>query len=172
MADDIAASRADPGPHDDAALESWLARLSDRLEIDRDRRRDVIDELRSHVLDAADLHAAQGLTRADGLRLAWTNLGPEDHLVDAINGAHAGGAMAEAVVVAGLPVALALVLRWGILTLDGRTPDWGRLATTVPFGVFALAVLIAPAVTIGRRRFALASWVVFWLLTLLLLAGA
>jgi hypothetical protein len=174
------AADAPPGrgwPAPETELEARLAGLADRLDLDRERRREVLDELRSHVLDAADTHAAGGLDERASLRRAWSDLGPEDHLAAAINAAHAGGAATDAVLTAGLPVLLALVLRWGVLTLDGRVVDWQRLAGTTPFAFFALGVLVVPVLVVPvlavpRARVALAAWAALWLLSLLLLLPA
>ena len=174
-----------------ADLESWLARLADRLDLDREQRREITDEIRSHVLDAADVLQARGvaggrpeecgtgtggpetggLERAEALRRAWENRGPEGRVADAIRAAHAGRGTADAIWIAALPVVLALVLRWGVLTIDGSTFDWPRLALTVPFGLFATVALVGPFVAVGRPRFAVAAWAAFWALTVLLLVG-
>jgi hypothetical protein len=155
----------------DANLEAWLAAFADRLDLDRERRREVVDEIRSHVLDAAADYRAHGLDCAGSLRCAWAKLGPEDEVAAAINAAHAGSGLSDAVWLAGLPVLLALVLRWGILTFDGRTVDWSRLALTVPFVLFAATTLVAPLVSLPRRRFAAAAWACFWVLSVLVLAA-
>lgn len=170
----------------DADLEFWLARLADRLDLDREQRREITDEIRSHVLDAADVLQGRGvdggrseacgaegggMDRTEALRRAWENLGPEDRVADAIRAAHAGRGTSDALWVAALPVVLALVLRWGVLTIDGSAVDWPGLALTVPFGLFAAVALVGPFVAVARPRFAVASWAAFWGLTVLLLVG-
>lgn len=175
MAADAPVGRGLPAAETD--LEALLARLAGRLDLDRERRREVLDELRSHVLDAADAHAAAGLESGQSLHRAWRDLGPEDRLAAAINAAHAGGAASDAVLTAGLPVLLALVLRWGVLSLDGRAVDWQRVAGTTPFALFALGVLVVPVLVVPvlavpRARVALAAWAALWLLSLLLLLPA
>ena len=104
-------------------LEAWLAALEGRLDLDRERRMTVIAEVRSHVLDAVDDYRARGLDRRASLRRAWRDLGPQDRLAAELAEAHAGGATVDALRMVVLPVLLALVLRFGVLTLDGRMPD-------------------------------------------------
>ena len=161
-----------PPPDACVLLEAWLANLSDRLDLDLERRRLVIDEVRSHLLDAADAHARQGLAPCECLSRALAALGPADRLAAGLNAAHAGSATLEALRFVVLPVLLALVLRWGVLTLDGRRVDWPSLALTAPFALFAAVGLIGPAVAIRRDRYTVACWAAFWVLTVLLLVGA
>ena len=71
-----------------------------------------------------------------------------------------------------LPVLLALIVRCGVLSLDGRSGDWTRLAATVPFALLATCALVGPVLALRRERFAVASWSVFWVLTVLLLVAA
>lgn len=156
----------------DDALEAWLARLGERMELDRERRREVLDEMRAHVLDAADAHEHRGMNRAAALHQAWADLGPEERVAAAVNAAHAGNDLADAVWVAALPVLLALLLRAGVLTLDGRAADWPSLALGVPFRLYAATALALPVISLPRRRFAAAAWAAFWLLSVLLLCAA
>lgn len=169
MADGPPFDGARPVP---AALEDWLAALTDRLELDRERRRLIADEIRGHVSDAVDAHVRRGLGEAESVRRAIRDLGAPEALAVELEAVHAGDAAREALRFVILPVFLALIVRFGALSLDGRSGDWTRLAATVPFALLATCALVGPLLALRRERFAAASWSVFWVLTVLLLVAA
>ncbi|MDH4138802.1 MAG: hypothetical protein OEW09_19125, partial [Anaerolineae bacterium] len=71
------------------------------------------------------------------------------------------------VIAAGLPVVCALVLRWLIFSPDGTALGWPQLLTRPAFWVIAAAALLVPLLKFGRWRYALATWIFFWAVTVI-----
>ena len=73
---------------------------------------------------------------------------------------------------AALPVLLGLVLRWLVYAPDGSAVGWSQLLARPTFWVVALATLVVPLIRFPRWRYALVSWSVFWLMTVIFVTGA
>jgi hypothetical protein len=68
---------------------------------------------------------------------------------------------------AALPVVGALILRWLAFAPDGTALGWPQLLSRPAFWFVALAVLFVPLLKFERWRYALATWILFWGLTML-----
>jgi hypothetical protein len=64
-------------------------------------------------------------------------------------------------------VVCALVLRWLAFAPDGTALGWPQLLSRPAFWIVALAALFVPLLKFERWRYALATWVLFWGLTVL-----
>jgi hypothetical protein len=131
------AARSDARP--DALIERYLARLRRRLrEIPEPDARDILDEIRSHLLDRA---AASGAVTADAVARAIDALGPPEDLASAY-------LLDDLVTRARLSRSPWLILRglfwWASLSLAGIAALAVSLVGYVAAGAFALCALLKP----------------------------
>ena len=151
-------------------VDDLLERIRAQMALDGEMEHEILDELRDH-LDAAVAQAqAEGLTEAEALARAASRFGLEEQVGQELQAAHAGKGTADAVVAAALPVICALVLRWLAFALDGTALAWQQLLSRPTFWVVALAALLIPLLKFERWRYALATWVLFWGLTVIFVA--
>lgn len=147
-------------------LDQALARVREELDLDAQIQHEVLEELRGHLEDAIESGRARGLSEDDALAQAIGRLGL-DELGAELQAAHVGEATSEGVIAAALPVLCALTLRWVVFSPDGTIGGWREILTRPAFWVISLSVLVVPLMRFTRRRYALASWAFFWILTIL-----
>lgn len=151
----------------DALIESFLAGMGDRLDLDQQRKRETLDEMRSHLLDAVAFYRDQGLTPSASLERALLRFGPQPHIAEELNRVYAGWGTADAIVFTALPVLMGLLLRWLVFAPGGSAIGWEHVLTSIPFWIVALAALLIPLLKFPKWRYALASWTFFWGVTVL-----
>ena len=153
-----------------SGIDELLERIRVQMTLDGETEQEILSELRDHLEEAVEQAWAEGLTETEALDRAASRFGLEEQVGQELQAAHAGRATADAVVATALPVVCALVLRWLAFAPDGTALDWPQLLSSPAFWVIALAALLIPLLKFERWRYALATWVLFWSLTVLSVA--
>jgi hypothetical protein len=148
-------------------IDGLLARIRAEMDLDGETEQEVMAEIRDHLEEAVAEARAEGLDEVAALTRAAARFGLEEEVGQALQATHAGWGTADAVVAAGLPVVCALVLRWLAFAPDGTALGWPQLLSRPAFWIVALAALFVPLLKFERWRYALATWVLFWGLTVL-----
>ena len=148
-------------------LEQVLAQIQAELQLDRERERDLLDEIRDHLETAVAQALALGANPQEALAEAARHFGVVAEVGQALQAVHAGEGAAEGVMAAGLPVLLALVLRWLLFAPDGTVVAWQQVLARPAVWLVALAALLVPLLKWRRWRYALLAWGFFWALTLI-----
>jgi hypothetical protein len=148
-------------------IEGLLDRIHAQMDLDVETEREVLAEIRDHLEEAVAQARAEGMDEAESLARAAARFGLEEEVGRALQAAHAGWGTADAVIAAALPVVGALILRWLVFAPDGTALGWPELLSRPAFWIVALAVLLIPLLKFERWRYALATWVLFWGLTVL-----
>jgi hypothetical protein len=151
-------------------IDDLLQLIQAELDLDRETEQEVLAELRTHLEEAVAEAMAAGMSREEALIQVAARFGVGQQVGQALQATHAGWATADAVVAAGLPVLLALVLRWLVFAPDGTAIGWQVLVRPA-FWAVALAALLVPLLKLERWRYALASWSFFWLMTVIFALG-
>ena len=151
-------------------VDDLLDRIRAQMTLDSEMEQEILAELRDHLDAAVEQALAEGLTEAEALARAAARFGLEEQVGQELQAAHAGKGTADAVVAAALPVICALVLRWMAFAPDGTALDWPQLLNRPAFWAIALAALLIPLLRFERWRYALATWVLFWGLTVIFVA--
>jgi hypothetical protein len=148
-------------------IDQLVARIVAQMDLDAETERQVLAEIRDHLEEAIAEARAEGLDQAGALARAATRFGLEEEIGRELQEAHAGWGTADAVVAAALPVVCALILRWLAFAPDGTAQGWPQLLSRPAFWIVALVALFIPLLKFERWRYALATWVLFWGLTVL-----
>ena len=151
-------------------VDDLLERIRAQMTLDSETEQEILAELRDHLEAAVEEAQADGLTETEALARAASRFGLEEEVGQELQAAHAGRGTADAVIAAALPVICALVLRWLAFAPDGTALDWPQFLSRPAFWVIALAALLIPLLRFERWRYALATWVLFWGLTVLFVA--
>jgi len=152
-------------------IEDVLRQIQAELDLDREVEQEVLDEIRSHLEESLAEAMAAGLNREEALAQAAIRFGVGQEIGQALQVTHAGWATADAVVAAGLPVLLALVLRWLVFAPDGTAIGWRQVLVRPAFWAVALAALLVPLLKLERWHYALVSWGFFWVMTVIFALG-
>lgn len=153
-------------------IAALLAGLATQMSLDSETEQELLDEMRLHLEDIVAEEMAGGATEQEALATAAARFGLEEAGA-ALQAVHVGWGTAEAVMAAGLPVLGALVLRWLVYAPDGTVLAWQQVLARPVFWIVALAALLIPTLKLGRWRYALVSWGIFWCLTVVfVVAGA
>ena len=153
-----------------SGVDDLLERIRSQMTLDSEMEQEILAELRDHLEAAVEEAQAEGLTETEALDRAASRFGLEEEVGQELQAAHAGRGTADAVIAAALPVICALVLRWLAFAPDGTALHWPQLLSRPAFWVIALAALLIPLLRFERWRYALATWVLFWGLTVLFVA--
>lgn len=148
-------------------VELLLAQIQAELDLDRDTEQDLLEEIRVHLEEAVEGALESGMSREQALSQVATRFGVGQEVGLALQETHLGWGTAEAVVAAGLPVLLSLILRWVLFSPDGTAIGWQQVLVRPSFWLVSLVALLVPLVRFHRWRFALVSWSIFWLMTVL-----
>jgi hypothetical protein len=148
-------------------IESILRQIQAELDLDRETEQEVLAEIRTHLEESVIEAMAAGLSRREALARAAARFGVGQEVGQALQAAHLGQATADAVVAAGLPVLLALILRWVVFAPDGTAIGWQQVLARPTFWAVALAALLVPLLKLERWRYALISWGFFWIMTVI-----
>ena len=151
-------------------IDDLLRRIAAQMDLDGETEQEVLAEIRDHLEEAVAEARAEGLDEAGALARAATRFGLEEEVGRELQATHAGWGTADAVVAAALPVLCALVLRWLAFAPDGTALGWPQLLSRPAFWIVALAALLVPLLKFERWRYALATWVLFWMLTVIFVA--
>lgn len=151
-------------------IDALVARLAAQMDLDSETEQEVLTEIRDHLEEAVAEARAEGLDESAALARASARFGVEEVVGRELQAVHAGWGTADAVIAAGLPVLCALVLRWLAFAPDGTALGWPQLLSRPAFWIVALAALFIPLLKFERWRYALATWVLFWALTVIFVA--
>ncbi len=151
-------------------IESLLERIAAQLDLDAETEHEVLAEIRDHLVEAVAEARAGGLDEPAALAQAAARFGLGEAVGRELQATHAGWGTADAVVAAALPVLCALILRWLAFAPDGTALGWPALLSRPAFWIVALVALLVPMLEFGRWRYALATWGLFWALTVLFAA--
>ena len=151
-------------------IDDLLERVRVQMDLDAETEHEVLAEIRDHLEESVAEARSEGLDRAAALARAAARFGLEEEVGRELQATHAGWGTADAVVAAALPVLGALVLRWLAFAPDGTALDWPQLLGRPVFWIVALVALLVPLLKFERWRYALATWVLFWSLTVLFVA--
>jgi hypothetical protein len=149
------------------SVDELLVRVQAQMSLDSETEHEILAEIREHLTEAMAEARAQGLGEEAALTQAAARFGVEDEIGRELQATHAGWGTADAVIAAGLPVVCALVLRWLVFAPDGTALGWPQLLSRPGFWIVALVALFIPLLRFERWRYALATWVLFWGLTVL-----
>ena len=150
-------------------LDRLLAQVRSQLDLEAEAEHELLEELRGHLEDAVAVAQARGLTEKQALAETAARFGVED-VGQELQATHAGRGTADGVIAAALPVVCALALRWLVFSPNGTAAGWPEMLVRPAFWVVALAALLVPLLKFPRRRYALASWAFFWLLSVVFIA--
>jgi hypothetical protein len=153
-----------------SGVDDLLEGIRAQMTLDAETEQEILSELRDHLDAAVERGRAEGLSKAEALARAASRFGLEEQVGQELQAAHAGKGTVDAVIAAALPVICALVLRWLAFAPDGTALDWPQLLSRPAFWAIALAALLIPLLRFERWRYALATWVLFWGLTVLYVA--
>lgn len=153
-------------------IEDLLRQIQEELNLDRETEQEVLTEIRTHLEECIAEAVAAGMSREEALGEAAVRFGVGQEVGQALQAAHAGWATADAVLAAGLPVLLALVLRWLVFAPDGTAIGWQQVLVGPAFWAVALAALLVPLLKLERWRYALVSWGIFWMMTIIFALGS
>ncbi len=151
-------------------IEELLGRIRAEMDLDGETEQEVLVEIRDHLEEAIAKARSQGLDEAEALAQAAARFGLEEKVGQALQAAHAGWGTADAVVAAALPVVCALILRWLVYAPDGTALGWPQLLSRPALWIVAAAALLVPLLRFERWRYALVTWVLFWVLTVMFVA--
>jgi len=150
-------------------VERVLERVRAQLDLDADREYELLEELRSHLEEAVAAAQARGLDEKKALAEAAACFGVEE-VGRELQATHVGWGTADGVMAAALPVICALALRWLVFAPDGTAVGWRGVLVRPAFWVVSLAALLVPLLKFPRWRYALVSWVFFWVLSVIFFA--
>jgi hypothetical protein len=148
-------------------LDDLVARIQAQMDLDAQTEYDVLSEIRDHLEEAMAQARAAGLDDGEALLQAASRFGLEEEIGRQLQAAHQGWGTADAVMAAALPVVGALILRWLAFAPNGTALGWPQLLNRPAFWIVALVALLVPLLKFERWRYALATWVLFWGLTVL-----
>ena len=152
-------------------VEDLLRQIQAELDLDKETEQEVLAEMRTHLEEVVAEAMAAGMSREEALTQAAVRFGVGEKVGQALEATHAGWATADAVFAAGLPVLLALVLRWLVFAPDGTAIGWHQILVRPAFWAVALAALLVPLLKLDRWRYALVSWGFFWIMTVIFALG-
>lgn len=151
-------------------IDELLDRIRARIDLDGETEQEVLAEVRDHLEQAVAQAREEGLDETEALAQAAARFGLEEEIGQALQATHAGWGTADAVIAAALPVVCALILRWLAFAPDGTALGWPQLLSRPAFWIVAVAALLVPLLKFERWRYALVTWVFFWMLTVLFVA--
>ncbi len=152
-------------------VEELLRQIQAELDLDKETEQEVLAEMCTHLEEVVTEAMAAGMSREEALTQAAVRFGVGEKVGQALQATHAGWATADAVFATGLPVLLALVLRWLVFAPDGTATGWQQVLVRPAFWAVALAALLVPLLKFERWRYALVSWGFFWIMTVIFALG-
>lgn len=151
---------------DRMTVDQVMEALSKHLHLSRETENEVLAEIRTHLEDAIADAALQGEDEQAVLRRAAEQYGLDDAAIE-LQEIHLNGESIDAIAATALPILFAIILRWLAFAPDGSALAWPQLFQQFDFWIIAIAALLIPFFSLHHRRFALASWGIFWLLTVI-----
>jgi len=150
-------------------VDEALARIRIHLNLEAETEHELLEAIRAHLEDAVEDARERGIDQEEALAQAAARFGLEEAAQE-LQATHAGWGTLEGVAAAALPVLFALLLRWLIFAPDGTAVAWQELLTRPALWAVAAIALLLPLLRFPRRRYALVTWAVFWVLSLIFVA--
>lgn len=147
-------------------IDFLLGRIAAQMHLSKETEHEVLQEIRTHLEDAAAAARAQGLDDQAALRQAAERFGLEEVGAE-LEAVHADREAVDAVLAVALPVLFAVILRWLTFTPDGTALAWRQFLVRPAFWVVAAGSLLVPLIWFRRWRYALVGWGIFWVLTVI-----
>ena len=146
-------------------LEEYLTAVASQLNVDPATEIEILQEIRTHLQEAAAELQEEGLSGEESLALCVSNFGEARELGRMLGRTHSDSAN-QAVLAAFLPVALALTFKWVLLPVLGSLSHWQGSPTPFIFSCLAILALLVPGLTFRRWRYGYAVWAFFSLVTI------
>lgn len=151
---------------DRLTIDDLLQRIAEQLNLSSETEHELLEEMRTHLEEAAATAEAKGYDEQTALLKAAEQFGLEE-VGTRLQEVHQPWESADAIVACALPVLSAIVLRWLIFAPDGTALGWPELLARPAFWVVALVALVVPLIQFHRWRYALVGWLLFWGLTVI-----
>ena len=151
---------------DRLTIDDLLQRIAAQLHLSSETERELLEEMRTHLEEAAATAQAKGYDEQTALLKAAEQFGLEE-VGSRLQELHQPWESADAIVACALPVLSALILRWLVFAPDGTALGWPELLTRPALWVVAIVALLVPLFHFHRWRYALVGWLLFWLLTVI-----
>lgn len=146
-------------------LERYLTEVASQLSVDPTTEGEILQEIRTHLEEAAAELEIEGLGEEGSLALAMDNFGEPREVGRMLGRLHSDSAN-QAVLAAFLPVALALTFKWVLLPLLRAMAQWQGNPTPLILACLAILALLVPGLTFRRWRYGYAVWAFFSLVTI------
>jgi hypothetical protein len=146
-------------------LERYLAQVASQLSVDPTTEREILQEIRAHLEEAATELQEAGLGGAESWALAQERFGKAREVGRMLGRLHSDSAN-QAVLAAFMPVALAVTFKWVVLPLLGNVARWQGNPTPVILSCLAVLALLVPGLTFKNWRYGYAVWAFFSLVTI------
>ncbi len=151
---------------DGLTIDQVLEKIARHLHLSKESETEVLAEIRTHLEDVVGQAVARGEDGQQALRKAAEHFGIEEAGAE-LQHIHSERESVSAVMATALPVLFAVILRWLAFAPDGSPSEWRKLLIQPGFIIVAIVALVFPLVCFHRWRMALASWGIFWLLTII-----
>jgi hypothetical protein len=149
---------------DGLTIDAVLASIGERLHLSKETEHELLAEIRSHLEEAVAQATARGEDGQAALRIAAQKFGIEETSTE-LSEIHGNHDALDAILTTALPVLLAVVMRWVAFAPDGSARNWRQLLTQPGFYLLAGVTILIPTICFRRWRYALVSWSIFWLIT-------
>ncbi|MDJ0755098.1 MAG: hypothetical protein QNJ45_16370 [Ardenticatenaceae bacterium] len=150
----------------DQKIDRYLEAIRSHLHVSKETEYELLDEIAAHLEDAVVDARQHGLDEDEALADVAARFGL-DEVGPALQTVHAPWESADAIMACVVPVVAALILRWLIFAPDGSAMSWQQILLRPAFWIVALVALLVPALQFSRWRYALITWGVFWVLTVI-----
>ena len=147
-------------------IDDVLTRIATNLHLSKETEYEMLAEIRTHLEEAVNKAVRQGADEQAALKEAAEHFGVEEAALE-LQEVHTGSESLDAMALVAVPVLFALFLRWLAFTPEGSARNWQQLLNRPGFWIIAATFLILPSLWFRRKRYALAGWVFFWLLTVI-----
>jgi hypothetical protein len=151
---------------DIATIDQVLENIAGQLHLSKETQTEVLAEIRTHLEDAITEAITQGNDEQEALLKAAQQFGIKE-AGDELQEIHINRDSVDAIAATALPVLFAVVLRWLAFAPDGSPVEWRQLLIQPGFCIVSIAALLFPVFCFHRWRFVLATWGIFWLLTVI-----
>jgi len=147
------------------SLEEYLGDLARQLHLDTPNKEEILQEIRSHLVEsAADFHQ-KGYSLEESMALAIARFGEAGKVAQMMRQVYVESAN-QAVLSALLPVALTMIFKWIFLPLLKGIGSWQGNPTPVITISLVLLALLIPGLTMRRWRYGYAAWAFFSLIAI------
>jgi hypothetical protein len=150
-------------------IDHVLDLIRQRLDMSSETEHELIEEIRTHLEEAAADAQAQGADETQALLKAAERFGV-DEVGKELQKVHQPWESADAIIACALPGLAALILRSLIFAPDGPALGWSELLIRPAFWIVAFVALVIPFVQFRQWRYAVVSWGLFWILSIIFVA--